>query len=74
MVSILSKVVDKFTHDGDMKIEEMDLEELQETRSELKADLDLKRNKHEGLSEKRRAKFEDLRESDEDLMQEELAE
>ena len=74
MVSILSKVVDKFTHDGEMKIEEMDLEELQETRSELKADLDLKRNKHEGLSEKRRAKFEDLRESDEDLMQEELAE
>jgi len=74
MVSILSKVIDRFTHDGKMKISEMDLDELRETRSELKADLDLKRNKHEGLSEKRRAKFEDLRSSDEDLLKEELAE
>lgn len=74
MVSILSKVVDRFTRDGKVKISEMDLDELRETRAELKADLDVKRNKHEGLSEKRRAKFKQLRETNDDLLQEELAE
>ncbi len=74
MVSVLSRVVDRFTHDNKVKISEMDLEELRETRSELKADLEIKRNKHEGLAEKRRRKFEQLRESTEDLLKEELAE
>lgn len=74
MVSVLSRVVDRFTHENKVKISEMDLEELRETRSELKADLEIKRNKHEGLAEKRRRKFEQLRESTEDLLKEELAE
>jgi len=74
MVSILSKVVNRFTHDGKVKISNMDLSDLRESRSELKADLDLKRNKHEGLSEKRRTKFEQLRDTEDDLLGEELAE
>jgi len=74
MVSILSKVVNKFTKDGKMKIRDMELEELKETQAELKADLDLKRNKHEGLSEKRRAKFDQLKDTEDDLLGEELAE
>lgn len=74
MVSILSSIVDKFTHDDKIRIEEMDLEELQEERSELKADMELKRDRHQGLAENRREKFEKLRSAEDDLMKEELAE
>lgn len=74
MVSILSKVVDKFTKDDKLQIEDMDIEELRKERSEIKADLQMKRNKHEGLSEKRRGKFKQLKQTSDDLMKEELAE
>lgn len=74
MVSILSRIVEKFTHDDQINIEEMNLDELQEERSELKADMELKRDRHQGLAEKRREKFEKLRSVDDDLMKEELAE
>lgn len=74
MVSVLSRIVDKFSHEDEISIEEMDLEELRHERSEIKADMELKRDKHEGLAEKRRAKFEKLRSSEDELMQEELAE
>lgn len=74
MVSILSSILDRFTHDDKVKIDEMDLDELREERSELRADLELKRDKHEGLAEKRRTKFERLQKTDDDLLQEELAE
>lgn len=74
MVAVLSGLIDRFTHDDTVKIEEMELEELREERSEIKADMELKRDKHEGLAEKRRKKFERLRGSQDDLLQEELAE
>ncbi len=74
MVSILSRIVDKFTTDDRVSIEDMDLEDLREERSEIKADLQMKRNKHEGLAEKRRRKFKQLKETPDDLMKEELAE
>lgn len=74
MVSVISGIVDRFTHDDTLKIEEMDLDELREERSELKADMELKRDKHQGLADKRRQKFEKLQGSDDDLYQEELAE
>lgn len=74
MVSVLSKIVDRFTHDDKVKIQEMKEEELVEEKSKLKAELELKRDKHEGLAEKRRRKFERLRGTDDDLLQEELAE
>lgn len=74
MVSVLSGIIDRFTHGDKVSIEEMDLEDLREQRSELKADLELKRDKHEGLAEKRRTKFERLKGSDDDLLKEELAE
>jgi len=74
MVAVLSGLIDRFTHDDTVKIEEMELEELREERSEIKADMELKRDKHEGLAEKRRKKFERLRGSKDDLLQEELAE
>ena len=74
MVSVLSRIVNKFSHDDELSIEEMDLEELRQERSEIKADMELKRDKHKGLAEKRRAKFEKLRSTDDELMQEELAE
>lgn len=74
MVSVLSRIVDRFTHDDTVKIADMDLEELREERSELKADMELKRDKHEGLAEKRRTKFERLQGTDDDLLEEELAE
>lgn len=74
MVSVISSIVDRFTQDDTLKIEEMDLDELREERSELKADMELKRDKHEGLAEKRRQKFEKLQGSDDDLYEEELAE
>lgn len=74
MVAVLSGLIDRFTHDDTVKIEEMELEELREERSEIKADMELKRDKHEGLAEKRRKKFERLRGSEDDLLQEELAE
>jgi arsenate reductase-like glutaredoxin family protein len=74
MVSVLSRVINKFTSDDEIKIEEMSLDELKEERSELRADLELKRDKHEGLAEKRRTKFEKLRDTEDDLLKEELAE
>lgn len=74
MVAVLSGLIDRFTQDDTVKIEEMELEELREERSEIKADMELKRDKHEGLAEKRRKKFERLRGSQDDLLQEELAE
>lgn len=74
MVAVISGLIDRFTQDDTVKIEEMELEELREERSEIKADMELKRDKHEGLAEKRRRKFERLRGSDDDLLQEELAE
>lgn len=74
MVAVISGLIDRFTQDDTVKIEEMELEELREERSEIKADMELKRDKHEGLAEKRRKKFERLRGSDDDLLQEELAE
>jgi arsenate reductase-like glutaredoxin family protein len=74
MVSVLSRVIDKFKHNDEIKIEEMSLEELKEERNELRADLELKRDKHEGLAEKRRTKFERLQDTEDELLQEELAE
>ena len=74
MVSVLSRVINRFTEDDEIKIEDMDLEELKEERSELRADLELKRDKHEGLAEKRRVKFEKLQDTDDELLKEELAE
>jgi len=74
MVALISGLIDRFTRDDTVKIEEMELEELREERSEIKADMELKRDKHEGLAEKRRKKFERLRGSNDDLLQEELAE
>jgi hypothetical protein len=74
MVSVLSNVISRFTSDDEIKIEDMDLDELKEERSELRADLELKRDKHEGLAEKRRTKFEKLRDTEDDLLKEELAE
>lgn len=74
MVSILSRIMDRFTKDDTVKIEDMDLEDLREQRSELKADIELKRDKHEGLADKRRQKFDRLRGADDDLLEEELAE
>jgi hypothetical protein len=74
MVSVLSRIVDKFTHDDQISINDMDLDELKEERSNLRADLELKRDKHEGLAEDRRAKFQRLQEIDEQLLKEELAE
>lgn len=74
MVSVLSRIIDKFTHDEQISINDMDLQELKEERSNLRADLELKRDKHEGLAEDRRAKFQRLQETDEQLLKEELAE
>lgn len=74
MVSILSRVMDKFTKDDQIHIQEMDLEELREERSNLRAELELKRDKHEGLSEDRRVKFEKLRGTEDEMLKEELAE
>jgi|GEM_PF-507680 uncharacterized protein YjiS (DUF1127 family) len=74
MVALISGLIDRFTRDDTVKIEEMELDELREERSEIKADMELKRDKHEGLAEKRRKKFERLRGSEDDLLQEELAE
>lgn len=74
MVSVLTRIVNKFSHEEELSIEEMDLEELRQERSEIKADMELKRDKHKGLAEKRRAKFEKIRSTEDELMQEELAE
>ncbi|MFB6114786.1 MAG: hypothetical protein ABEK04_00715 [Candidatus Nanohalobium sp.] len=74
MVSVLSTVLAKFSFNDEIKLEEMSLDELEEERSELKAELDLKRQKHEGLAERRRSKFERLQEAEDDMMKEELAE
>lgn len=74
MLNIISGFVGKFTHDDTLKIQDMDMDELREERSELKADMELKRDKHTGLAEKRRAKFKELQEASDELMKEELAE
>ncbi len=74
MVAVLSGIIDRFTKDDTVKIEDMDLDELMEEKSEIRADMELKRDKHEGLAEKRRRKFERLRGTDDDLLEEELAE
>lgn len=74
MVSVISSIVDRFTHDDKLKIEEMDLDELRDERSELKADMELKRDKHKGLADRRRQKFEKLQQTEDDLYEEELAE
>lgn len=74
MVSVLSNIMSKFTSDNQIKLEDMDQDELEEERSELKAELDLKRQKHEGLAERRRTKFKRLKETEDDMLKEELAE
>lgn len=74
MVAVIGGLIDRFTQDDEVKIEDMELEELREERSEIKADMELKRDKHEGLAEKRRQKFERIRGTDDDLLKEELAE
>lgn len=74
MVNVLSNIISKFSSDNEIKLEEMDQDELQEERSELKADLDLKRQKHEGLAERRRSKFKQLQDTEDEMMKEELAE
>ncbi len=74
MVAVIGGLIDRFTQDEEVKIEDMELEELREERSEIKADMELKRDKHEGLAEKRRKKFERIRGTDDDLLKEELAE
>jgi hypothetical protein len=74
MVSVLSNIVSKFTSDDEINLEDMEEDELQKERSELKAELDLKRQKHEGLSERRRKKFKRLQETEDDMLKEELAE
>lgn len=74
MVSVLSNIISKFTSDDEIKLEDMEQDELQEERSELKAELDLKRQKHEGLAERRRTKFKRLQETEDDMLKEELAE
>jgi len=74
MVSIISRVVDKFTKDDQITINDMDVEELKEERAGLRAELELKRDKHEGLSEDRRTKFEKLQQADGEMLKEELAE
>ncbi|PSH00645.1 MAG: hypothetical protein BRC30_02445 [Nanohaloarchaea archaeon SW_7_46_7] len=74
MVSVLSNIMSKFTSDDQIKLEDMDQDELEEERTELKAELDLKRQKHEGLAERRRTKFKHLKETDDDMLKEELAE
>lgn len=74
MVSVLSNIISKFTSDDEINIEDMEEDELQEERSELKAELDLKRQKHEGLAERRRTKFKRLQETEDDMLKEELAE
>jgi hypothetical protein len=74
MVSVLSNIISKFTSDDEIKLEDMDQDELREERSELKAELDLKRQKHEGLAERRRSKFERLQGTGDDMLKEELAE
>ncbi|MFB6100387.1 MAG: hypothetical protein ABEK16_03870 [Candidatus Nanohalobium sp.] len=74
MVSVLSRVIDRLKSNDEIHIQDMDLDELKEERSELRADLELKRDKHEGLAEKRRTKFERLQDTEDELLQEELAE
>jgi len=74
MVSVLSNIMSKFTSEDQIKLEDMDQDELEEERSELKAELDLKRQKHEGLAERRRTKFKRLKETEDDMLKEELAE
>jgi len=74
MVALISGLIDRFTRDDTVKIEEMELDELREERSEIKSRHGAQKDKHEGLAEKRRKKFERLRGSEDDLLQEELAE
>lgn len=74
MVPVIGDLIARFTHDDKVRIEDMELDELVEERSEIKADMELKRDKHEGLAEKRRKKFERLRGTGDDLLEEELAE
>jgi hypothetical protein len=74
MLNIISGFISRFSSDDTLKIEDMDKDELREERSQLKADMELKRDKHTGLAEKRRAKFKELQEAGDELMKEELAE
>lgn len=74
MVSVLSKIMDRFSHNDHVSINEMELDELKEERSNLKADLELKRDRHEGLAEDRRQKFKKLRNTGQEMLKEELAE
>ncbi|MFB6203509.1 MAG: hypothetical protein ABEK01_03380 [Candidatus Nanohaloarchaea archaeon] len=62
-----------FVGEDGVNLQDLDESELKEERTKLKADIELKRDKHEGLAEDRRAKFERLKEVDDDLMKEELA-
>ncbi|MFB6175283.1 MAG: hypothetical protein ABEJ87_04885 [Candidatus Nanohalobium sp.] len=74
MVSVLSNIISKFTSGDELKLEDMDLSELEDERSELKAELDMKRQKYDGLEDRRRSKFERLQEVEDSMMKEELAE
>lgn len=63
-----------FGGDEGLKIEELTLQDLNEEKANIRADVKLKRDRHSDLADKREGLFEDIVETDDDLLQTELAE
>ncbi len=74
-MGFLQEVEDRiFGGDDGVEIESITLEELNEEKANIKADVKLKRDRHSDLSEKREQLFEDIVEKDDELLKKELAE
>ncbi|MDY6776885.1 MAG: hypothetical protein SVQ76_02155 [Candidatus Nanohaloarchaea archaeon] len=60
--------------DGGIDIENLTLDDLNREKADIRADVQLKRDRHSDLEDKREDLFEEMVESDDDLLQKELAE
>ncbi len=59
---------------GGLRIENLTLEDLNQEKASIRADVKLKRDRHSDLSKKRENLFEEIVDTDDDLLQKELAE
>jgi len=75
MMGLLNRVEEKiFGGGGSLDIESLTLKDLNEEKAEIRADVKLKRDRHEDLSQKREKLFEKIVNADDQMLKNELAE
>lgn len=73
-MGLIEDVEDRIFGSDQLDMESLTLDQLEQEKAALRADIKLKRDRHSDLSEKREGLFEDIVDANDDLLQEELAE